>query len=200
MKQAVLLFCLLDIGFLICFLFSIIYDFGAHVVLVVISFIACLTYYPLVLLYRELNDDNQHVVTQRWLINHMQFCTLYCFTRALIVLIYFSTIIVDGGGLDLSYIFRHVSVDVKVVLGFLVGFFVVQVLINYIWIVPYFKDKIKKGEKPTSIYVTVYNDSVETDRFVSTEDISTLTHTAQQVYLIPPTSQNRSDLSKLITK
>lgn len=198
MKYAILLFCLLDIGFLTCFLFSIIYDFGAHVVLVVIGFVACITYYPLIILYKELNNNDHYVVTHMWLVNHMQFCTVYCFTRLMIVLIYFSTIIIDGGGVDLSYIFHHVSVDVKVVLGFLSGFFLVQILINYIWIVPWFRHKIKDNEKPTTIYVTVRHDSLETERYTTTEDLSTIVNSAQRVMLVPSTRKGASDLTKSV--
>ena len=199
MKSAILLFCLLDIGFLVCFLFSIIYDFGAHVVLVVIAAIACFTYYPLISLYKELSDNNSSVLTRMWLINHMQFCTFYCFTRAILVLVYFSTIIIDGGGLDISYIFKHVSVDVIIVLSFLSFFFLAQFIINYGWIVPYFREKIKRGERQGNIYMTVYQDHVEVDRVVYPMNrFPELVSNAQKIYLVPSTKPDGNvDVSKL---
>lgn len=195
MKYALLLFCLLDIGFLTCFLFSIVYDFGAHVILLIISFIACITYYPLLVLYKEMNDNDARIITRAWLIDHVQFCTFYCFTRALLVLLYFSTMIIDGGGIDLSYIYHHISLDVKVVLGFLIGFMLVQVLINYMVIVPYFRGKIKKSEKPTSIYVSMYQNNMETSNTTMNIDQLNQAISKSKTTLLTP-NPKASDLSR----
>lgn len=195
MKHALLFFCLLDLVFLAIFSFSIVYDFGAHILLIIIAFVAVITYYPLIVLYNETKDES-FPKTKMWLVNHVQFCTFYCFTRGVFVLIYFSTIIIEGADLDISYVFAHVHVEVKVFFGLLLGFFVVQVILNTFFIVPHFKSKITQELNKTTVYATINYESRATQKsiFNSLEEV---TRGSDRILLVPG---DNADLAVTVTQ
>lgn len=199
MKNALLLFCLVDLVFLALFAFSIIYDFGAHILLIFIAFVACITYYPLVVLFNE-TKDGSFAKTKMWLAGHVQFCTFYCVSRGVFLLIYFSTMIIEGADLDISYVYAHLHTEVKVILGILAGLFVILVILNFGFIVPYFKNELAQELSKTTVYASIYNDGRVTQKKI----FNTLEDTIQganRVYLTPADRSHPSaDLTTVVTQ
>lgn len=190
MDPSFLLFCLLDLAFLLTLLIDSLISYKDYSILLILIAGACFTYYPLWVFAKDFSSPS--VFKDRyWYAKHSAYGYLYCISRFFLLFVYVIIAIDDTANLDIPFILKHFPDHTKAISIILLVLFVLLLLLNFVKIVPIFNHRYDQMLEQVTIYETRYmSDGALVQMQHNTMKAAEFS-SAAQVLLIPGNSLHR---------